>query len=287
MKLVKLIECKQFLLNTMKIAKKKNTFYINIADFLIEINFIQLNPKSKMQDFMRNLNPLIEGYKFTLGKKIKTVDFIIDIKPTIASMFFDKTKDAFIKLYMASDNPDRITSFYSISMDQFQFILMKILFWLLINKGFIVHCSAIKIQDQAVLFIGKQGAGKSTVVNLLSNEYEVLADDNGIIKEEAGRYYFYQSPKYEKNLRIKKTGKRYLIKAVFLLKKSPVYKIKKIIDKEFLLKKVSHQFWGDPTSLKQQIKFLFKMVNSFNNFYFLYFSKNKEKLKQLINNENI
>ena len=114
-----------------------------------------------------------------------------------------------------------------------------------------------------------------------------MADDNGIIKEEAGRYYFYQSPKYEKNLRIKKTGKRYLINAIFLLKKSPVYKIKKIIDKEFLLKKVSHQFWGDPTSLKQQIKFLFKMVTSFNNFYFLFFSKDKEKLKQLINNENI
>lgn len=267
-------------------VNEKNTRYLSIAGFLIRINFLKSDYENSRRNTIYMIDSVFDGFLVkSATKKIKS-NFFIDIKPTATYMFLDKTKNAFIKLYTISDNPNRIISYYSLSIHQFQLILMQVLFWLLVNKGFIVHCSAIKIHDQVILFLGKQGAGKSTAANLLADKYEVLADDSGIIKEEKGKYYFYQGPNIEKNENIKKTDKRYLIKAIFLLKKARVYKVIKIMNKEFTFKKMIDQFLGDLKDSKQKIEFLLKMMNNFNSFYSLFFGKDKIKLKQLIDNEH-
>ena len=113
----------------------------------------------------------------------------------------------------------------------------------------------------------------------------MLADDDGIIKTEKGKYYFYQSPNSEKNESIKKTGKRYLVKAVFLLKKSKMYKAVKIVNKEFMFKQLTHQLLGDLKKPDKKIEFLFQLVNNFASFYLLFFGKDKIRLKRLIENE--
>jgi serine kinase of HPr protein (carbohydrate metabolism regulator) len=264
----------------------KDVRLLKIAGFLIKINFLKLDYKITKKNVIRMIDSFSKNFQIKPRNKRVKIDFTIDIKQTPISdyVFLDKANNAFVKLYKLSDNPDRITTFYSISSHQFQLILTQILFWLLADKGFILHCSAVKIDNQALIFLGKQGAGKSTVAGLLSDNYEILADDNGIIKKEKGKYYFYQVPRVEKNYRIKKNSKRYLIKAIFFLKKSSVYKVNKIKDKEFILKKMQCQLLGDLKNLKQKIKSLFKMVYTFNNFYFLFFGKDKKKLKRLIDN---
>lgn len=161
---------------------------------------------------------------------------------------------------------------------------MQVLFWLLGDRGFLIHCSALNIDNKAILFLGKQGAGKSTAVSLLSSNHQILADDVGIIREKEGVYFFYQSPSIEKNETIIKTSKKYPIKDLIFLKKTTLFSIVKILDRKILFKKMAYQFLGNLKDMKEKMIFLFKMVNNFNNFYLLSFAKDRRKLKRLITN---
>ncbi len=44
--------------------------------------------------------------------------------------------------------------------------------------GLFLHCSAVKIDERALLFLGHSTAGKSTIARLLSQQVPVLADDS-------------------------------------------------------------------------------------------------------------
>lgn len=110
--------------------------------------------------------------------------------------------------------PDSFDSFR-----QFNFLCKTILAsFLLHHDGVVLHASSVEYKGKAILFAGKEGAGKSTIVKLIP-ECLIFNDDFAIIRKIENDYYLYSSPFYETNPFPKKK-KIVLIDRIYFLKQS-------------------------------------------------------------------
>lgn len=154
---------------------------------------------------------------------------------------------------------------------------------LLKNSGLILHCSASNIKGSAHVFVGKSGDGKSTVVSQLSSLYPTLSDDIGIIRKVKGTYYFYQTPFLERHTLFTKDFKKYPIRKLYLLHKSPECKIVKIAGRDAIVKKVADQVWTETEAQKKEkMIFLFRLFGEFSNYYRLFFSLDAGDLLRIV-----
>ncbi len=258
-------------------VQKKEIIYLSIAGFNIKVSFTKttyLYIKEKIQE------GILKFYQgFVLDAKPKKIDYWIKFIDRKDIFIFRKKIITLINLYQEVKT-NKIVTYYQISIYQFLLVVRAIVEKLLETRGFILHSSAANIRGKAYLFLGKSGAGKSTVITLLKKEYQSLADDSVIIKKEEGVFYLYQTPFFEKNNWFSKGSKRYFLGKVYFLRKKTFFKIEKIENKKGLLKKIIYQFWTDKEHVKKQLKVILDFVNENNRFYFLHFNKKK---KQLIN----
>ncbi len=177
-----------------------------------------------------------------------------------------------------------LISYYHVSILEIEFILRTIIQDLLVNnKGFILHASACLINGKANLFTGASGIGKSTIITLLRNQYQAIADDNVIIREIDGLYYLYQLPITEKEWWVTKRKNKYLLKKVFFLHQSKKFSMKQLQDKEHILARITQQFWmNDKTNISNQMNCILKFISRFHHFYILSFRKEKEGLINIL-----
>lgn len=159
-------------------------FYYKVYNFSVQIPFainelVAINPcvpdidiqEDKIQD---NLESIITQGDFWAGAvtyQINEQDILLDIKNTAKYLIKNKktviidrnqsVADSDIALYLLG------TCFACIVM---------------INGGFALHGSAIKMGDSCVIFTGDSGAGKSTTAaRLIEKGYQLLADDVCVI----------------------------------------------------------------------------------------------------------
>lgn len=262
---------------------RSNIYYLNIADFCIKIVFKPYEKKYLVS--INKLKILINKYfAGFISKPQKKIDFQIDILKKTPYFFQRKTKEFLIsKILFYQKKGDRLTTYQHISISQFMFLIIDVLQQLLIkNNGFIIHGSAIEKNHKGIVFAGKSGAGKSTIVSLLKKNYKVLGDDSVIIRKNRGEYYLYQTPLIEKNYWIKRERGKYKIGKIFFLKKAPYFKKERILNKRKILYLLTSQVWSNKKDLKKITPYLIKFINNFNNFYLLFFEKNKTKLLDFI-----
>jgi|GEM_PF-2256907 len=253
---------------------------LNIAGFNIQINFKKTEWEFAYEKLKKEILHYFQG--FIVQKKNK-IDYFIDIEETTTLILNKKYPEKYFVNFFDKKKDKTITTYYQISLLQFQMILREALIDLLAkNRGFVSHGSAVEKDKVAFIFTGKNRAGKSTAMRLLYPKLTALADDTVIIKKENGRYFLYQTPFIEKNDWIYKTNKKYLIESVFFLKKSHNFRTEKIKNKEKILKMMINQFWSSEKNYKKQIKYLFDFVENFNQFYYLYFAKNRDRLINLL-----
>lgn len=207
------------------------------------------------------------------------VDFWIDISPAdYFDILSEKNNNVFIGLYKKL-NKTRFLTHYHVSDIQFQIILRRALQLLLAKEhGFIFHMSASKVDGNAYVFMGKSGAGKSTVMEQLTIKYQVLADDMGIIRKENGRYYFYQTPFLEKIFWITKSALPIPLGKIFFLKKANYYRAKKVIKDEQIIKNLLHQIFTEKKEAKRQIRDVLQLAATFPNVFLLSFSLQNPKI---------
>ncbi len=259
------------------------TIYLNIAGFNIQINL----KKTEFEYFKEIKKEEIKKYwsSFLVNNKPKKIDFIINFveKKNIETIYQIKSKKNFINFYQIKTNKI-INSYYQCGPIQFQIILKQVLSELLnLRQGMTVHCSAVRFENKAYLFLGRPGAGKSTAMSLLSKKFLPLADDSGIIKQEGRNYFFYQTPFLEKNSWIKKNNDKLYLGKIFFLRKKPYFKIEKIENKDYIIERMIKQLFSAKELGKKQMKTLLRFISQFDGFYFLSFTKDQNKLIKLIN----
>lgn len=249
-----------------------DTIYLQIAGFNIKIYFQKTEWNFARELLQYEIQTYCEG--FITKQNRKKVDFQIDIEDKREpEMFLHKNKrQHLINFYETTDNK-KITTFYQISIFEFLIILRDVLERLLNETdGFFLHASATNVKGKATFFVGKSGAGKSTIITLINENYPALADDSVIVKKESNLYYFYQTPLLEKNWRrLRKSSKRYIIKKVFFIRKAKFFNIKKVEDKNYILQKIHRQVHSEKKISRQNMKQVIHFVSEFNNFYLLYF----------------
>jgi len=258
------------------------TIYLNIAGFNIKINL----KETEFKYFKEIKIEEIKKYwsSFFINNKPKKIDFTINFveRKNIETIYQTKSKKSFINFYQIKTN-NIINSYYQCGPIQFQIILKQVLSELLnLRQGMTVHCSAVRFENKAYLFLGKPGAGKSTAMSLLSKKFSPLADDSGIIKKEENNYFFYQTPFLEKNSWIKKNNNKLYLGKIFFLRKKPYFKIEKIENKDYVIERMTKQLFSEKELGKNQMKTLLRFVSQFNGFYFLSFAKDQNKLIKLI-----
>jgi hypothetical protein len=73
-------------------------------------------------------------------------------------------------------------------------LLRILLTWMLLPRtGFLLHAATVVRRDRAYLFMGKSGAGKSTVASL-APEGSVLTDELSLVRREDGIWRAYGTP---------------------------------------------------------------------------------------------
>jgi len=257
--------------------------YFIIAGFNLKVNIYNSNKSNRLENDIRDIYQ-----SFIIPKTSKKIDFCIEIynKPFQQPIRILSKRTRGIKenyIFLFEEEEHKIKTFYYISINQFVSILIIALQKILVqNKSFILHSSAINFKNKAVIFTGTKGAGKSTIIRMLRNKYQALADDTIIIKREHKEFYCYQTPFVEKNYWIKKGMIGYKIGAIFLLKKASFFKIKKISNKVYIYSYLTNKLFTDGKNIQSQINYLLDFTNTFDNFYFLYFKKDSKGLERVI-----
>ncbi|MCL4364042.1 hypothetical protein M1328_02270 [Patescibacteria group bacterium] len=266
----------------------KREYYFSIGGFYFNFIFYHLDEftdKEKLE---------FEVVKFFQNFRLKSIpskiDYQIDIvwdKYAEIRFFFEKKDDEYFYInYFINKSKNKTVTFYRNSLFEFNVMLRLILSFLLrTNNGFFVHASAVAYNDKADIFLGKSGAGKSTVRQLLDEKYLSLADDVAILKKESKKFYIYQFPFLEgKTYLVKKTNKKYLLNRVIFIDKADNYKLIQLTDKKSIIKLMSKQllFDNNPRLLSKELKNTLQFVTKFNRFYKLKFARDKNKLLELI-----
>ena len=270
---------------------KIDTLYFKISDFIIALTFHQENRPFLLSNIKNNIIKFYHEFLISDSERnISKPNFTIEFHSAkYLKISYDGQK-RFINYYDKKSKKKFIV-YDHISIAQFQFILLKLLLNLYEKKTvLLLHASAVNIDNNAYIFIGRQSSGKSTIIKLLKNKYQALADDTVIIRKFSGRYYFYQTPFVEKESWVIKSPKRYYLGKIFLIKKSKTSTVRKIIDKNIIFQNILNNVlpeWNHLLHNKQQIGNLLDFSINYPYFYELKFNKNQSCLTKLLNKSKL
>jgi hypothetical protein len=98
------------------------------------------------------------------------------------------------------------------------------------------HASGMIINNQGFLFVGHSGAGKSTIVNLLQDEGEIICDDRMILRRWPDGYRVHGTWSHIDNHIV--SPKSAPLRAIFLLEQADTNKLIPLNDKKDIIYKL-------------------------------------------------
>lgn len=255
------------------------TIYFEIADFIIKLNFYPAEityPKKKLVTEIKSY------YKQFLTKTAnRKEDFTINFSHTHGSIL-SKKGDSLISTICRYISNKEITTHYEISFFYFQRLVFTIIISLLTKKKILfLHASAAIASGKCDVFLGKPGAGKSTIIKLLKSRYKPFADDSIFLYKKNNVYYCHQTPFYEKNF-INKRNISYPLGNIYILNKSSLYKISKIEKKEHLLDLIIQQAISMSLNNKAYLRLILSFIHKDDCFFNLFFGKSSKKVLFLL-----
>lgn len=211
----------------------KKQLFIKVANFKIKVVFYK--PAEERKIFFLNFYDQFLKYfsGFIISKNSsQKFDGLIEIKDNQFFQTITKKNKFFFFGFEKIKNNHYLT-YYQINIDHFFLLIQELIFYLLKEEGFFLHCSSIVKNNQAYLFLAPSGGGKSTIVKLIQDKDKILVDDLGIIRKIKNNFYLFQTPVREKN-QYPKSFLGYKIRKIFFIKKAKFLKKEKIsLEKDY------------------------------------------------------
>lgn len=256
---------------------------ISLAGYLIRLRFENREPFHTLEE---NLIEKCEIYyhNFIVNTNIKP-DFIINIKNSQkASLHYDPQKKLQYISYCKKENKQELTTYYYTSAKQLRMLVKNIIFTLLTHDGGLtLHSSANLINGKSHVFVGKSGAGKSTIMKILKKKFQPFADDSLFVKKVNRKYLTYQTTFSSEENWLTKGPAHAFLKNIYILKQDPHNNKTRITDKGKAIRYLFKNLWKDNYLSKQLLVNLTVFLNHFNNLYELRFNKtNHDELINLL-----
>lgn len=246
---------------------KTDKLILDIAGFNITATF-KLSATSNLSREYKLA--FTSSYKdFLTPKRNKKINFLLEFRDR-PKKYQAKHK----KSRLISEGKNKIVIFYQ---DYIPFwLVMQNAIYILCsnNNGIVIHASSAAYDDTAFLFIGRSGAGKSTIIRLLKPAFTPLSDDITIIRKNRHNFYLYQQPIPERNY-YQASSKPFIIRKVYFLEKSDNFRVEKIVNKEYVLLRLLKEL---KVSDERIVKNLMSFTSIFNGFFFLHFPKSRAKI---------
>jgi len=245
------------------IKNKARIINLRIADYIIRVQFQQTEWVQKANLLHRIINEYLHDF-IAHNTHLKT-DVHIKIGEISGIPFITKNGKTYSE-YFEKQNDSTYLVHYHISIFELIQLLHLIVIDLLGSDGFLLHASGILIGQQAILFIGQSGSGKTTVAKMLGKRESIIADDCVAIKETKKGYCIYRIPwieKGENNMIIK--NRPYEILHIFSLKKNRPFTIKHLTPSE-ALREVVVSTWLAHGALKKPFIAIVDFCKQFDGF---------------------
>lgn len=178
---------------------------------------------------------------FIFQKPQKKIDGYLEIKvPDRFAIYTTRHNRNYVEICQYK-KINYLVSYYHVSLSQLYYVYSFLITPLLtLNKGFYLHASACLFRKKAIIFLGKEGTGKSTIVNMLKSKFRILADDKAAIRVINNENLLFQIPYYEKTKGIQKNYNPTRIKNIYFLKQGKTVTARKLTKKVALSKLLKH-----------------------------------------------
>lgn len=241
-----------------------DNYFIRIIDIVIEISF-----SNKTNCPLKRV--LVENYKNYLTDRVEKPDLRVEVKKDYLFRSVKIRNISYLSFYERIKS-DKIITSTTINSIQSHLFFKVIIYNLLLTRGVLfIHSSACMVNGKAVVFTGKNGAGKSTIVKMLQKHLTPLCDDMAIItKNREGDLLLYQVPYPEKN-RYAKNNTPYPVAGFYFLKKTKTFSVKpvQVLTQQEFINNMSKQIFID-----RERKTVFRAILGLTNkIYKLGFSK--------------
>ena len=244
-------------------SKNLPRYYLHIAGFIFVVDMKYVTD----EDVHTQLRNFLSGYYFTILSEqgdipADQIDYTIYFVAEEELKFTRRTRqnatlsEYFLRIFSLGKKNCYVD--YHISIAQMQFLLKSIVQQLLnTSSGFVLHASAVTNGKEAFLFLGTNGAGKSTIVQNLRKMLSPFADDTVAIKSEKGKWTASQFP-LEKNKMTYITDNVPLVRGLFFIKKSNQTKFVKMSLNESLPRVVKQimLLHGMKINMKNLLRFI-------------------------------
>ncbi len=189
--------------------------YFRIADFIIKVIYYDYQSNKYIFDAYHKF--IKKELGLFLTKKTSKVDLILNINSQEAKIIRNKS---FLFCCLLVKKSHVYYTHTTLSVTHFYNVIEEIIRDLFDKaQDIILHCSAVEYNNQAYVFLGESGSGKSTMISLLKSKFRPLSDDIALIRKKGDKFFLYQTPTKERN-NYPLTLKKYPLKNIFFIKKS-------------------------------------------------------------------
>jgi hypothetical protein len=205
---------------------RSSLFYIKLFGVVFLVSIPEEGPRyylSVMTEWFKRQYIPFQTHKPTV------VDYSIIITPQNTIDYVDERSITYLPFANWHTEKNSVEVPFHISQAQFELIIKKILFEKMSSNYFFIHGSAVADSQGGAIFLGKSGAGKSTISKQLScsKNMRKISDDIIGIRIIHDTFFLTQTPFIETHWEYIRSDAEVPLTAIYLLKKADTFSISK------------------------------------------------------------
>mgnify|MGYP001615431686 CR=1 FL=1 len=158
--------------------KGTSSYFFKIAGMVLEFRFHESIFILHREKFIENVIFNLKNFSISKKNPLHIIHFVDFREPSI---FYRENEFIYLKACRKIDSNNR-EIYYHVNLGEFNLLFRDAIEDILAKEGgFLLHASSVCINHKAYVFLGNSGAGKTTILNLLKDEYHPLGDDLNII----------------------------------------------------------------------------------------------------------